>query len=160
MSGTLVLTTAVLPEWIDYNGHLRDAYYAVAVSSGLDALMDVVGLDAAYRSNTHCTLYSVEMHLHWLKEVKAPAQLELWAHVLDVDAKRLQIGMDVKVTGLPEVVATAETMLVHVNQQPEVKVAAFPLAILTTLQALQQQHAATAWAGPRSRSLQIVRKSA
>ena len=63
--------TAVAPDWIDYNGHLRDAYYVVALSSAIDALMDEIGIDAAYRARTRCTLYSLEMHVHWLHEVLA-----------------------------------------------------------------------------------------
>jgi acyl-CoA thioester hydrolase len=30
----------VLPEWTDYNGHLRDAYYLLVFSMATDALMD------------------------------------------------------------------------------------------------------------------------
>jgi len=158
MSGLLVYRTPVHADWIDYNGHLRDAYYAVAVSLGLDALMDQVGLDEAYRTQTHCTLYSVEMHLHWLQEVKAPAELELYAHVLDLDSKRLQVGMDIKVKGLDHVAASAETMLVHVSQHPSVKTTAFPEAIRTQLERLKLQ-SPDAWQSPRSRPLAILRKT-
>ncbi len=49
VAGIPIYATAVLPEWIDYNGHLRDAYYALIVSLATDALMDRIGLDAAYR---------------------------------------------------------------------------------------------------------------
>jgi len=45
VAGIPVYATAVLPEWIDYNGHLRDAYYALIVSLATDALMDRIGLD-------------------------------------------------------------------------------------------------------------------
>jgi len=50
-------------EWIDYNGHLRDAYYVLIVSQATDALMDRIGLDEAYRRRTQCTLYTVELHI-------------------------------------------------------------------------------------------------
>jgi acyl-CoA thioester hydrolase len=156
--GTLVLETAVLPDWIDYNGHMRDAYYAVAVSLGLDALMDQVGLDETYRNQTSCTLYSVEMHLHWLKEVKSDQRLALYAHVLDFDAKRLLVGMDIKIEGNPDNVASAETMLVHVCQKPEVKVVSFPDSVQQTLKALHNKSLTHEWAGPRSKALAIFRK--
>jgi len=45
VAGVPIYRTAILPQWIDYNGHLRDAYYAVIVSSAIDALMDRVGLE-------------------------------------------------------------------------------------------------------------------
>ena len=49
VAGIPVYETPILPEWIDYNGHLRDAYYGLIFSQSTDALMDRIGLDAAYR---------------------------------------------------------------------------------------------------------------
>src|SRR5205085_8244939 len=40
VAGLRIYETAILPEWIDYNGHLRDAYYTLIVSLASDALMD------------------------------------------------------------------------------------------------------------------------
>jgi len=40
-----IYQTPILAEWIDYNGHLRDAYYTLIVSLATDALMDRVGLE-------------------------------------------------------------------------------------------------------------------
>src|SRR5437763_6697536 len=71
VAGVRIYETAILPEWIDYNGHLRDAHYTLIVSLASDALMDRLHLDAAYRKRTSCTLYTVEMHIHYLDEVKA-----------------------------------------------------------------------------------------
>src|ERR1700746_498792 len=70
MTAIPVYETAILPEWIDYNGHLRDAYYALIVSHAADALMDRLGMDAAYRQRSGCTLYTVEMHIHFLHELQ------------------------------------------------------------------------------------------
>ena len=39
----------VLPEWVDYNGHLNDAYYMVVFSQAVDAIMTMIGLDAVWR---------------------------------------------------------------------------------------------------------------
>jgi acyl-CoA thioester hydrolase len=44
MAGIAIYETPILPQWIDYNGHLRDAYYGLIVSEATDALMDRVGL--------------------------------------------------------------------------------------------------------------------
>ncbi|HZE04173.1 MAG TPA: 3-hydroxyacyl-CoA dehydrogenase NAD-binding domain-containing protein, partial [Solirubrobacteraceae bacterium] len=61
----------VEPEWIDYNGHLRDAYYVLIASLAVDALMERIGIDARYREESHCTLYTLEMHIHYLREIGA-----------------------------------------------------------------------------------------
>jgi len=34
------------PQWIDYNGHLRDAYYTLVFSQAIDALMDEISVSA------------------------------------------------------------------------------------------------------------------
>ncbi|MBV9724825.1 MAG: thioesterase family protein, partial [Gammaproteobacteria bacterium] len=56
MAGIPIYATAIQPEWIDYNGHVRDAYYALIVSVAIDALMDRIGLDEGYRAGTGCTI--------------------------------------------------------------------------------------------------------
>ncbi len=63
------------PAWIDYNGHLRDAYYGLIASYAIDDVMDHLGLDAAYRERTQCTLYTLELHMHYLHEVKSSDDL-------------------------------------------------------------------------------------
>ena len=54
-----VYATTVAGDWIDYNGHMNDAAYALVFSRSVDALMDRIGLDAAARkrsgqSLSHC----------------------------------------------------------------------------------------------------------
>ena len=39
MAGVRIFESPVRAEWIDYNGHLRDAYYAVIFSEAIDVLM-------------------------------------------------------------------------------------------------------------------------
>lgn len=50
----------VLPEWVDYNGHLNDAYYALVFSRSLDALMDEIGLDEEGRKANAYTIFTLE----------------------------------------------------------------------------------------------------
>ena len=38
----------VLPEWIDYNGHMNVAYYVLAFDQGVDELMRQVGITPEY----------------------------------------------------------------------------------------------------------------
>jgi acyl-CoA thioester hydrolase len=52
----------VLPEWIEYNAHMQDAYYGLIFSKAVDALQDEVGLDQAYRKKMGCTIYLAEEH--------------------------------------------------------------------------------------------------
>ena len=42
--------TMIQPAWIDYNGHMQDAYYGLIFSFAVDSLQDEVGFDQEYRS--------------------------------------------------------------------------------------------------------------
>ena len=151
---------ALKPDWIDYNGHLRDAYYGVIVSHAIDDVMDHLGLDAAYRAATKCTLYTLEMHIHYLHEVKESDVLEVHTSILDVDRKRFHAGCRFTCSRLNEPVATSDVMLLHVHQGEKPASAAFPPAIEDQLQALQlPPDLAAAW-GPRSRKIEILRRAA
>lgn len=159
MAGTTIYRTAVAPDWIDYNNHLRDAYYGVVLSLAIDELMDHgLGLDPEYRARTRCTLYSMEMHIHWLREVKADAQLEVDAHVLAYDAKRLHLGLDMRVAGKPDVAAAAEYMLLHYRQGDNPGTAPFPPEVTTRIEALQAASGGVEWPGPRSRALTLAKR--
>jgi acyl-CoA thioester hydrolase len=158
MAGTTIFRSAIQPEWIDYNGHLRDAYYVVVLSEAIDALMERIGLDGAYRARTRNTLYSLEMHMHWLEEVKADDTLEIDAVVLGADHKRLHIGCDVRVARHPKPVATAEFMLLHVHQGEKPGAAPFPADVAAAIERLRAGADGGAWPGPRSRELALKKR--
>lgn len=144
--------------WIDYNGHLRDAYYGVIFSAAIDELMDQLGLDAEYRARTSCTLYTLELHLHFLHEVKASDELSLHTVVLDADRKRIHAGCLFRCARVPEPVAVAEAMLLHVRQGATPATASFPEPIEQRLQALKLRSEDAAGFGPQSRRIEIRRR--
>lgn len=120
---------AIEPSWIDYNGHLRDAYYTLVFSQAIDALMDEVGVDQPYRAATACTLFTLELHMHYLNEIKASDTISVRSRLLGVDAKRIHLGLALSCPRLAEPAALGECMLLHVCQDPAPKSAAFPAAI-------------------------------
>lgn len=144
--------------WIDYNGHLRDAYYGLVLSYASDDLMDQVGLDALYRAATRCTLYTLEVHLHYLHEVKASDELLVESLVLDCDDKRIHLASTFRCARILQPVASAETMLVHVHQAEKPASAAFPAEIAARLQSLKASAEARAAFGPGSRKIELKRR--
>jgi acyl-CoA thioester hydrolase len=156
VAGLPLYHTTILPEWIDYNGHLRDAYYALIVSQASDALMDRVGLDAAYRARTSCTLYTVEMHIHYLHEVRKTDTVTVALRVAGVDHKRIHAAFELARAGQQGLVATAEAMMLHVRQQEdEVKPVPFPAEVSAALAQLQAASAGLPAAGPGSRRMEL-----
>jgi acyl-CoA thioester hydrolase len=154
MAGIPLYETPVLPAWIDYNGHLRDAYYALIVSLAIDVLMDRVGLDAAYRARTGGTLYTVEMHFHYLHEVKQADIVRVGVRIVGADQKRIHAAFELTRAGQEGVAATAEAMLLHVRQQHgAVTTAAFPAEVSAALAELHAASAALPAVGPGSRQI-------
>ena len=157
MAGIPLYQTAIRPEWIDYNGHLRDAYYALIVSQASDALMDRIGLDAAYRTRTGCTLYTVEMHIHYLHEVKETDTVTVALRLTGADRKRIHAAFELARASQPGVVATAEVMMLHVRQQGEaVSTEPFPTEVSAALAALHAASAGLPAAGPGSRRMELA----
>jgi len=143
----VIYRSPVLPEWIDYNGHLRDAYYIVVASQAVDALMDHLGIDAPYRKRTHCTLYTLEMHVHYFREVKDSDLLEVTVRIIATDDKRIHAALELNCARLADP-ASIEFMLLHVEQGENVKSLPFPEDIARAVQTLK---AATADAAPAKR---------
>jgi acyl-CoA thioester hydrolase len=150
-----IYRTAVAPEWIDYNGHLRDAYYGLILSYATDALMDRIGMGATYRAASHNTLYTVEMHVNYLREVHASEVVLVRAHILGVDRKRIHAGFDLSCEGRAEPAATAEFMLLHVHQGATVSSCAFAPEVGAAIERLRLEDHAQPWPGPGSRRLEL-----
>jgi acyl-CoA thioester hydrolase len=124
-------------EWIDYNGHMMDAYYFLAFTEATEAFLDHVGLGAAYRARTGSGIYTAESHLCFSSGVAEGATLTYRTQLLGHDAKRLHVFH--VMTSADVVAATCELMFLHVSQDrvtPMPTSAAGALAALAAAQAL------------------------
>ncbi len=110
-----VLEATVISEWVDYNGHMNDAAYAIVFSRSVDALMDRVGLDAAARKRTGQSLFTLQMMLHYFKEGKEGDAFSVSCHLLEHDDKRMRVWLDRTAPG-GERLAASEQLLISVAQ--------------------------------------------
>jgi acyl-CoA thioester hydrolase len=154
-SALKIYSTAIAPEWIDYNGHLRDAYYGLILSYAADALMDRLGIDAAYRQSTSATLFTLEQHLHFLHEVKRTDTLEVRVRLLAADHKRMHAAFDFYCARFPDPVAIGEVVLLHVRQGVTTAAVPFPENIAGSIAALAAASVGVTPPGPPSRRLEL-----
>ena len=110
-----MLETTVVSDWVDYNGHMNDAAYAIVFSRSVDALMDRVGLDAAARKRSGQTLFTLQMMLHYFKEAKEGDALVVTCQLLEHDDKRMRVWLDMTAPG-GERLAASEQLLISVAQ--------------------------------------------
>jgi len=142
MSAATALETGgrtVPADWIDYNGHMMDAYYSVAFTEATEMLLDHVDLGAAYRARTGSGIYTVESHICFQASIRAGEQLRYTSRLLGCDPKRLHVFHQILLASGTEA-ATSELMFLHVDLATE-RVTAIPAEQLAAVSALAAQHA-------------------
>ncbi|WP_339544031.1 thioesterase family protein [Pseudomonas sp. RA_35y_Pfl2_P32] len=107
--------TTIIPDWVDYNGHLRDAFYLLIFSYATDALMDQLGMDSDNRAATGHSLFTLELHLNYLHEVKLGTDVEVRTQIIGHDRKRLHLYHSLHQVGEAQALAGNEQMLLHVD---------------------------------------------
>jgi acyl-CoA thioester hydrolase len=137
---------SVRAEWVDYNGHMRDAFYMLIFSLAADGLIDLIGLPDAVRKERHRSIYTLEAHLNYLHEVKQGAQVRVDMRVLGYDAKRIHLYLEMFSLGTmqsqrADPVAAGEQMLLHVDTSGPRGVA-FDPDVEARVHELAQAHAA------------------
>jgi len=107
--------TTVGQDWIDYNGHLNDAGYAVLLGAANEVLLADLGLSEAYRRATGRALYTVASHIRYLAQCKHGDGLTARSLLVSADGKRLRLHTElVRADG--RVAATGEYLYLHVDE--------------------------------------------
>lgn len=130
----------VQPAWVDYNGHMNLAYYVLAFDHATDAFLDHVGLGEAYREETGGSVFVVEMHVTYEREVMQDAALEITTQVLAAEGKRLHLFHRMYEAGSDRTAASNEVMILHVDLATR-RTAPFPEDRRAALDAVRDAHA-------------------
>ena len=137
MENKFIFNIKVLPDWIDYNQHMQDAYYGLAFSYAVDHFQDCVGFDERYRIQSGCTIFVVEDHKFYLNEVKLGSELAIETRLLDTDKKKFILYSEMFVKD--NIVATSEMLQAHVNQIPKPRMSDMPSDIYERFNKLLNQ---------------------
>jgi acyl-CoA thioesterase FadM len=146
---------SVKPEWIDYNGHMNEAYYVLVFGLTTDAFLDLIGMDASYRERTHTSLYTVEGHIAYLQEVPLGTSLRVTTTLVAADTKRVHLFHQMIRESDGAMLATYELLALHVDQRGP-KVSAMPAPILDKVSAIAAAHASLAVTLPTSGTSRIL----
>jgi acyl-CoA thioester hydrolase len=79
----------VEPSWIDYNGHMNVAYYHLAFDRATDSFLRRIGLGEEYVEREKGSMFALEDHLVYLKELRQGEPFRVTLQLLDFDEKRL-----------------------------------------------------------------------
>ena len=130
----------VLPEWIDFNGHLNLAYYVVLFDYATDMLFDELDLGRAYRRATNLGTFVVEAHTRYEREVLVHQRVGVATQIVEVDDKRLHLAHEMFRRADGERAATQELLFLHVDLVAR-RVCPFPPALKARVDAAAAAHA-------------------
>ena len=142
--------------WIDYNGHLNMAYYNVLFDRGSDDAFDTLGLGAAYARERRHSVYTAEIHVCYVRELRLGDRVCVTFQLLDNDDKRLRAYQEIRhVEGW--LAATSESLSLHVDMGGP-KVVPFPAGIMAGLAAMRDAHGGLPVPERAGRSIAIRRR--
>jgi acyl-CoA thioester hydrolase len=130
---------AVAPEWIDYNGHMNVAYYVLAFDRATDRLFDYLGIGESYRRATNHSIFALEAHVTYERELRAGDAFEIATLLIDADRKRLHLFHAMSRPENAELVATIEVMGLHVDMNGP-RSAPLPDDVHAKVEALLAEH--------------------
>jgi acyl-CoA thioester hydrolase len=131
----------VLPEWIDYNGHMNMAYYLLAFDLASDVLADKLGLDSAYKKRTNTATFAAETHINYKRELLEGDPLRFTGRVIACDAKRMHYWLEMFHGTQGYLAATTEFLILHVDMKVR-RVTAMEPEQLARIEAVRDAHAA------------------
>jgi acyl-CoA thioester hydrolase len=154
-----VLDIEVSPDWIDYNGHMNDACYAIAFSRAGDAFMEKIGLGETERAATKRSIFTLALVIRFIAEAKRGELLSISVQMLECDKKRLRFWLEARKGGEP--IATSEQVLTCVDFSGErPRAAEFPPVVAARLEALTKDHAELPTPLEAGQGLTLKRRSA
>ncbi len=134
-------TTAVPAEWLDYNGHMNVAYYMLAFDRATDVLFDYVGTGAAHIEAANQSMFALESHVTYRRELRLGDGLRVESRLLGFDDKRMHFFHRMYRADDGELAATCELLGMHIDMERR-RSAPFPPAVHERLAAVRQAHAA------------------
>jgi len=105
----------VLPEWIDWNGHMNVGFYVVAFDKATDTLCNQFGCGWEYTREKIGMTFVLEAHVTYDREVKEGDPLRITSQILDYDAKRLHFIHAMYHADDGYLAATNELMLMNID---------------------------------------------
>ena len=130
----------ILPEWIDYNGHMNVAYYVLVFDRATDDFFDFMGLTADYRAAGNVSAFTAEMHVNYIREVKQGDEVFVTTQLLGYDAKRFHYFHRMYHAEQRYLAATSELLCLYVDMS-ERRVTQMPDPIMDRLAEIGQSHA-------------------
>lgn len=148
----------VLPEWIDYNGHLNMAYYVLMFDNATDRFFDLIDLGVDYVRRCQHSAFVLETHVTYQQEVGLGDPLLFSFQLIDADEKRLHYYFEMYHREKGFRAATSEQIALHVDLESR-RAMPFPETMRHRIDTVMTAHADLSKPDGVGRSIGIRAKS-
>lgn len=127
--------------WIDYNGHLKMAYYNLVFDQAVEEALTLLGLGPEYARERGASFFTAEAHVRFLREITPECPVRVTLRLMDYDEKRIHLYQVLHHAAEGWVSATCEQVALHVDLRTRC-VTAFPDDVLERIAMMRATHAA------------------
>ncbi len=136
---TVIYSTEIKPEWLDYNNHMNVAYYVLVFDLACEELLLSLGLGEVSAKLTGKSTMALESHITYDQEVSLGQEVEIRMQLVDHDHKRIHLYFEMHVKGSSGYLAsTLEQISICVDLKKR-KSASFPDEVMAKIKTLSQQ---------------------
>lgn len=108
---------SVVPEWVDFNGHMNVAYYMVAFDRCVDDMYNRLKVGPDYIGRTGRSVFTLEAHINYLREVVEGDPLRITGRLMDYDGKRIHTYFEMFHGTDGHMAAAMEQLGIHVDME-------------------------------------------
>jgi len=148
---------AVLPEWIDWNGHMNVGFYVVAFDKATDTLCTQLGVGWEYTREKIGMTFVLEAHVTYDREIREGDPLRITTQVLDYDTKRVHYFHTMYHGSDGWVSATNELILMNIDFETR-RSAPWPAETYRRLEQMAAAHAKLPKPDKAGRTIAIKRR--
>jgi len=149
--------STVLPEWVDWNGHMNVAFYVAAFDQASGTFMRNMGLGRNYVNNKLGMTFVLETHVTYDREMKGGAPMRFTTQLLDRDAKRVHMFHEMYHSEEGYLAATNETIVMNIDYTTR-RSAPWPAQAAERLEAIWATHKELAKPAKSGRMMGLKKK--
>jgi len=150
--------STVIPEWVDWNGHMNVAFYVAAFDQASGAFMRNMGLGRRYVDGKLGMTFVLETHVTYDREVREGAPLRFTTQLIGRDAKKVHLFHEMYHAEQDYLAATNETIVMNIDYGTR-RSAPWPVPVAERLDAIWETHKVLTKPAKAGRVISLSKKS-